>query len=511
MPFALTRRGFLGLAGTAGAVLLTGCGAGDAGSAAEQPRRGGRFRALFAGGGVKETMDPHLQNIYVDQARHKAVFDKLTELGPDLAAVPRLATHWESNVDATVWRFGLREALFHDGRPLTSEDVLASLARILDPAATGRFAATALAEVDLGRSRAIDPRTVEVVLRTPNAELPGLLGGSGTAVLPANYDPAKPVGTGPFRFRSFEAGRSMVATRFDEHWEGAPYVDELHILSAEADARGNAVRSGQAEYAHEMTATFARTAEAGGTVRIVATPGSTTHAIVLKTDRPPFDNPDVSMAFKLLADRKRLVDVVFAGRGLLGNDLFGKGYQYYPADLPQRERDVDEARSLLRGAGVLNQPLSIYTSTASTGFVEAATLFAEQAGEAGLKVEVTHGTSETYYKDQLVTGLIGSHRSGAMPIPSYLRDRLLSNSPFNATGWRRPEFDAAFARAQSTSDPAERAALYGQLQHTVHEQGGLLAWGHPDWLNAVSANARGVGPALPNTVDWARFDRVWLA
>jgi peptide/nickel transport system substrate-binding protein len=509
MTFALTRRGFLGLAG---AVTLAGCGAPGAAPVASAPQRGGLVRALFTGGGAKETLDPHLQNLFVDQARHKALFDKLVELGDDLSPVPRLATGWEPNADATVWRFSLREAVFHDGKAFTADDVLFSLARIIDPAATGRLGRAALSGLDLARCRALDPRTVELVVHAPTAELPAMLAGAGTAIVRADHrDPATPVGTGPFRFVSFEAGRSMIARRFDDHWAGAPFLDELQVLSADTEARANALQGGQAEYAHEMSATFARTAASNGAVRIIAAPGSTTQAIVMKTDRPPFDNPDVTLALKLLVDRQRLVDVVLAGLGQVGNDLFGRGYQYYPTDLSQRGRDVEEARSLLRKAGVLNQPLSLFTSSVSAGFVDAATLFAEQAGEAGLKVEVTTGAAETYFKDQLTTGVLGSHRSGAMPIPDYVTQRLLMSSAFNATAWRRPAFDAAFAQAQSTVDDGERTALYGKLQRTIHDEGGLLAWGHPDWLNAVTERVRGVVPAPPNTLNWARFDQVWLA
>ena len=510
MSSALSRRAFLGL--TVGAA-LTACGAdGGTTGAGGAPRQGGRLRAVFAGGGAKETLDPHLQSLFVDIARHKAIFDKLTDLGPDLKAVPRLAESWQPNAQATLWRFQLREATFHDGKPLTADDVLFSLARILDPKVPDRVAQASLAGIDLRRSRAVEPRAVELALRRPDAELPALLAGIGTAIVPVGYrDPARPIGTGPFRFGSFTAGRSMAAARYDEYWDGAAHLDDLRVLSAEADARGNALRSGQAEYANDMTATFARTAEAGGQLKIIAAKGSTTHAIVLKTDRPPFDRPEAVLALKLLADRQRLVDVVFAGRGEVGNDLFGKGFQYYPDDLPQRERDLDEAKRLLRKTGLLNKPLEIFTADASAGFVEAATLFAEQAGEAGLKVTVATGNSETYHKDLLSKGLIGNHRSGAMPIPQYISDRLLSSSKFNATGWRRPDFDAGFARARSSLDPSVRAEGYAGLQRTVRDQGGLLAWGHPDFLVAVSPRVRGVEAVPPNTLDSARFDKVWLA
>ncbi|GAA1630393.1 ABC transporter substrate-binding protein [Kribbella alba] len=488
---------------------VSGCGADETPAAA--PTSGGRLRAVFAGGGAKEVLDPHLQSLFVDIARHKAMFEKLVELGPDLKPVPRLAEKWEPDAQAAAWRFTLRDATFHDGRKLTAEDVLYSLARITDPAAPERVAQSSLASLDLKRCRAIDKKTVELTLTAPNAEFPALLAGIGTQIVRNGFkDPTKPIGTGAFRFASFEAGRSMVASRFDDYWDGPARIEELQVLSADAEARANALQGGQAEYANEMTATFARTAEAGKSVKIVAAKGSTTQAFVMKVDQPPFDNPDVRLAFKLLADRQRLVDVVLAGRGVVGNDLFGKGFQYY-ADLPQRERNVEEAKGLLKKAGLLNKELQFFSSDASAGFVEAATLFAQQVGEAGLKLKVVTGSAQTYAKDLLTQGLIGSHRSGAMPIPQYITDRLLSKSPFNVTHWRRPTFDAAFAAAQVLTDEPARAAKYGVLQKTLRDEGGIIAWGHPDFLVAISPKVQGVQAVPPNTLDSGRFDKVWLA
>ncbi|TDW15745.1 peptide/nickel transport system substrate-binding protein [Kribbella kalugense] len=505
---ALGRRGFLGVAGAVGLAVATGCGT-DGGVAA-QPKQGGRLRAVYAGGGAKEVIDPHVQSLFVDIARHKAIYEKLVELGPDLKPVPRLASKWEHDGTATTWRFSLRDATFHDGARLVPEDVLFSLARIVDPAVPERVAQSSLATLDLKRSRAINATTVELVLTAPNAEFPALLAGIGTQIVRNGFkDPDKPVGTGAFRSVSFEAGRSMVASRYDDYWDEPARIEELQILSAESEARANAVQGGQAEYANDMTATFARTA--GQSVRVVAAKASTMQAFVMKVDQAPFDNPDVRLAFKLLADRQRLVDVVLAGRGEVGNDLFGKGYQYYPTDLPARERDVDRAKSLLTKAGLVGREVEIFTADASAGFVEAATLFAEQVGEAGVRLKVTTGSPQTYAKDLLTKGAIGNHRSGAMPIPQYITDRLLSQSPFNVTHWRRPAFDAGFAAARAVTSESERSERYGVLQKTLRDEGGILAWGLPDYLVAVSAKVQGVQAVPPNTLDQGRFDKVWLA
>ncbi|GAA4943326.1 hypothetical protein GCM10023238_06530 [Streptomyces heliomycini] len=89
-------------------------------------RRAARLRAAFAGGGASETLDPHLANLFADVARAKALFDKHADYGADLSAQPRLAAKWESNKTLDRWRVTLREATFHDGSPVTAQDVLYS-------------------------------------------------------------------------------------------------------------------------------------------------------------------------------------------------------------------------------------------------------------------------------------------------------------------------------------------------------------------------------------------------
>jgi peptide/nickel transport system substrate-binding protein len=508
----LSRRALLtGAAAAAGVVVVGACGAPpDTPPAA--PRHGWRLRAVFQGGGSKETLDPHAPRPWVDQARHKALFDKLTELGDDMTPVPRLALGWQANPDATVWRFTLREARFHDGRPVTADDVLASYARILDSAAAGRRGTQLLGELDLANSRALDPRTVELRLRAPVVELPTRLAGTGMAIIPAGTgDFGRPVGSGPFRFESFDAGTSsMLATRFDEHWEGAPYADQLEILSAGLQARGNAVLGGQAHYADDLDPTFARIHEADGAVRVIRAPHSGMQAFAAKVDRPPFDNPDVLGALALTIDRQRLVDVVLAGKGEIGNDLFGKGYQYYADDLPQRPHDPDQARWLLRRAGAENLRVTLNTADAGTGFVEAATLLAEQARAAGITIDLATVDKDTYFADILDNGVLVNESVGAMPIPNHASTHLLSSAAQNVSRYRSPEFDAAYRNAQATGDTGRRTAIYHDMQRRFRDTGGLLVWGHSDWIGATAPALSGAVAAPANTLNWARFDRVWI-
>lgn len=181
------------------------------------------MRAAFAGGGASETLDPHLGNLFADAARSKALFDKLADYGADLAAVPRLAEAWEPNAGLDRWNVTLRQAQFHDGKPVTAADVLYSYRRIADPDKAYRARAS-LEPIDLRASRATGERTVEFVLKRPTAEFPNVIAAFGTYIVQdgaTGFDRA-PIGSGPFRFVSFAPGRSTVLRRHDAHWDGAP-------------------------------------------------------------------------------------------------------------------------------------------------------------------------------------------------------------------------------------------------------------------------------------------------
>ncbi|MGW7132815.1 ABC transporter substrate-binding protein [Streptomyces bobili] len=516
----LRRRGFLAAGTGAAALALVGCGNGNgtgdapADSGDGKPAKGGRLRAAFAGGGASETLDPHLANLFADAARAKALYDKLADFGADLSAQPRLAASWEPDKTLARWKVTLRQATFHDGRSVTAKDVLYSYRRIADPKQAYRAKAS-LEPIDLDASRATGERVIEFVLKRPTAEFPNVLAAFGAYVVPENatdFD-KKPVGSGPFRFVSFAPGRSAVFRRNDAYWDGAPHLDELELVVVnEESARVNALLGGQIEYAHELAPTTARAHEGKGQIEIVRLRGSAMQAFCMKTDRAPFDDKRVREAFFLIADRQELVDGALSGAGVVGNDLFGKGYEYYADGLPQRAQDLDKARALLKQAGAEKLKVTLDTSAVAAGFTEAAGIFRDQAAKAGVTVDVKVGSKDSYWKDILDNGTLCCYRSGAMPIEAHISQRLLTDSTTNATKWQHKDFDALYQQAQATRDKAGRAAVYERMQRRLYAEGGFLIWGFADWIIGTARAVKGVETKAPaNTLDWARFDKVWLA
>jgi peptide/nickel transport system substrate-binding protein len=502
----LSRRGFLIGGGTLAVGALAAACSGSGGSSIDT------FSAAFQGSGVDESIDPGIVHQFIDEARLKTMYDGLFEVDDQMSPVPRLAASGEPNADGTRWRIKLRDARWHDGKKFTSADVLYTFSRILGPAGKKPFyAAKVLKQVDLSQSKALDEKTVEIALMAPSFEFLTALTAIGTKIVQDGAkDFSKAVGTGPFKFESFDPGQELVVTANPDYWDGAPNIQRLKILSVDADARTTALQSGQIDFADDLTASAVKTLRETGDIAVNMRPNSGIYYFAMKTDRPPFDNPDVRRALMRMADRDELVKVAMEGQADVANDAFGKGFQYYAGDLPQHRFDPDEAKFLLRKAGASGLSFDLPTAQVASGFVEAANLIAEQAKKSGVNINVVTGSKDTYYSDTLNNGALTMGQSGPAPIPNHFASRLLTGSPQNRSKWSDPEFDALYAKAQATSAPEARAAIYHRMQEILHDRGGLLFWANSYWHNAAGSKFKNVPNGVPNSLHWSRFDKVSL-
>jgi peptide/nickel transport system substrate-binding protein len=501
IPPGLTRRRVLaGALGAAGAVALAGCAGGGS-----PP---GRFRVGIAGGGSREQLDPHVLPQFVDLVRSKACYDTLVGYTPTMTPVPRLAESWESDATGTRWRIRLRPARFHDGRPVTATDVIASFRRIADPA-TAASAAQLFADVDFAASRAVSDAEAEIVLRSPNRLFPISWGATGTAIAPGGTpDLRHPVGSGPFRFASFTPGGPALYRAFEAYREGRPPSAELEIVPVDQEnARTAALLSGQVHCAYDLQPASVQRLGDDDRVRVLSSPQGTNQYLCLKVDRPPFSDPRLRTAVQVGIDREALVRVVLMGRGQIGNDLRGPGVQYYDTTIPQVTRDLPRATALVTQAGARGTPIEILTSTTDPAFVPAATEIARQLTETGLDARPRTIPPGDYFAQVRKTGVAAMTSGGPLPIPDYIGRKLVTNGSPNYTGYRNPQIDALYAQAVATPDEAVRTQAFSAVQELFHNESGNLVWGLGDWNIAVASGVRGVDADEPNTDRWGMFDR----
>ncbi|MFI1024735.1 ABC transporter substrate-binding protein [Streptomyces olivaceus] len=497
----LAAGGALALATTG---LLAGCGADrrDGGG-------GDRFRAAFTAGGSQETLDPHVAPNFVDQARAKALYDTLGTYADDMSVRERLAESWESDASGTRWRIRLRRAAFHDGKPVTAEDVLYSYRRAADPA-TGSPSQVLLSAIDFDASRADGERSVVLVLKAPNFEFPTVFAGPGTEILPdGTTDFREPVGSGPFTYVSFTPGGTARYRRWADHWDGAPHIAELEIVPAnEESARLNALLSGQVHYAADMAGASVERLAKEGSTRLLTAERATAQQLLLRTGRKPFDDPRLVRAVQLGIDREELVRVALAGHGEVGDDLFGLGLHGYPDGLAPRRRDVDEARRLVRQAGAEGLHITVETSAVDAAWEPAADLMAEQLREAGLRLTANTRASSTYFSEIKSNGVAAFNTTSTLPVSDFLQQRVRGGAARNQTQYASAKFDELLDRSRTTRDERERLTLLHRAQQRARDESGLLVWAFSDANDAIASSVRGLRAAPPNSHDWARFDRV---
>jgi len=174
-------------------------------------------------------LDPHKAQNSDDYIHSFWMYNALTRILPNGQAVPDLAQSWKVNDDLTKWTFTLRKGvLFHNGREMTADDVVASLKRVQDPA-TGSVSRTAISMVQ--GITALDPYTVELTLSTPYAELPKALAAFNAKIAPRDSLGTladKPVGTGPFKFAELVPGSFIRVVRNDKYFmPGKPCINEV--------------------------------------------------------------------------------------------------------------------------------------------------------------------------------------------------------------------------------------------------------------------------------------------
>jgi peptide/nickel transport system substrate-binding protein len=240
----LLLRGAAGLA-VAGAVLPGAAGA----ASAEAAKKGGRLRLGFAGAGAFK-LDAHKStgDNATDAINNGAVFEALTRQQNDGVVTMWLAESvTPDDATAKVWTIKLKKGvLFHDGRPMTADDVIFSLKRIREPdSTTGGH----IGPVDAFEK--IDALTVRLRLAAPRSWLPIGLSDPYSAIVPAGYDITKPIGTGPFRVKTVVPSQSVTLERFAKYHGAPAALDEILLLPFEDPAAQRAaVRPGRYHHRH---------------------------------------------------------------------------------------------------------------------------------------------------------------------------------------------------------------------------------------------------------------------
>ena len=481
--------------------------------AATTPKKGGALRVGCVGGGTAETVNPFLGVTPIDQCRIQNLYDPLVIMNSDLSRSPGLALEWNHNKTSTVYEVKLRQGVeFHNGKTFGADDVIYSIKQM---AGKTSAALPFVSGIRLGELKAIDKHTVRITLKAPDADLAGNFVYYNTWIVPAGQKDYKhPVGTGAFKFDSFTPGQQSVFLANKNYWvTGKPYVDSLKVVSiVDNTARLNALLSGQIDAMAQLPTGLAKAHASTGDMTVLVAPSPQPMMFYMDTTKAPYTDPRVTLAMKLIADRKALVAGALNGYGTVGNDIVGKGLPFYDSSLPQREQDIEQAKSLLKAAGQDKLTVELSTSDIFPGFVEAATLFAQQAKAAGVNVKLKNVPANSYYNPSLLYLKMpfAETQWALSSLKMFYLQALAPDAPYNETHWKSASFAALLSKAVGAPNKAAAQASWNQVQKIQYDKGGYINWTNADWVDGTSTKMQGLKPSAAGALGNFRFMDAWL-
>lgn len=484
----LTRRRLLANSALVGGAWALGsvvgaCGTSGGTSAsptasAEVPKKGGTLKAAIVAGGGKDTLDAQVVTNEPMIANSFQLYNRLVEYTPDYKLVNVLADEVSANADARVWTVRLKpDVLFSDGRPVTADDVVFSYNRIIDPK-DPKSGATSLAMLKPSGIKKLDDRTVQFTLETANSIFPESLAYRENAIVPTDYDPKSPIGTGPFVVTDFTPGQQTKFVPNANYFGEGPYVDELTILQfADPTARINALISGAVDHCDQVSGPQIDIIKGRAGYSTWQTKSGGWQPFTMRIDQKPFSDVRVRQALRLIVDRQQMLEQAYGGYGWMGNDMYAPFDPGYPKDLPQRQQDLEKAKSLLKQAGYPNLTAQLVTSTAvGAGGVEMAQVIAQQAKGAGVNITVNKVDPGVFYGDEYLKWLFAVDFWGTRNYLLQTTQGTLPTAPYNETHWKNAKWQALVEEAFRTVDDTKRNELVTEASTIEYNEGGYIIW-----------------------------------
>lgn len=449
------------------------------------------------------------------------IFDKLVHFAPGSSKVePGLAVSWSSESDGRVWTFELRRGVtFHDGTPFDADAVVFSFERQRDPRHPyyrsdftywKSYFAHVLSVEKLGRYQ------VRMTLERPYAPFLATMGifsvaiVSPTAVARYGNDFTRhPVGTGPFRFVSWESGR-IVLQRNDDYWGKRPSFRRL-VFQAVTDHQQRlvALESGALDMAQGILPEEIQSVALHPRLTLRHVVSNSVTYLAMNNDYPPFDDVRVRRAVNHAINKEPIVKVLWQGSAEVANaPLPPTQWGHYAVREPYRY-DPARARALLAEAArdgrfdpdrvynlhVPATPRPYLPSPDQLGRVIQANL-----REVGINTTLVvqpfseHSASITWGEHDLaIYGWVGD--SGDPDNFLYIlldRDNAVAGNATNVAFFRDPEVHGLLTYAQQTSDDNQRISLYARAQAIIHEQAPWVPLAHSTLLLVTRDDIAGI-------------------
>jgi peptide/nickel transport system substrate-binding protein len=423
------------------------------------------------------TLDPRLGTDAASERLAQLIFSSLVKHSATYDLEPDLALSWEIP-NPTTYIFHLRtDARFHDGRPVTSRDVVYTFRSVLDGAIKSPKAGTYRLVQSV---EAPDTRTVVFKLKEPFAPFLWNLARGAIGIVPdgAPSDFAKnPIGSGAFKFVRYVPDSEVVLERNDNYYGSKPKLSTFRFkIIPEAIVRALELRKGSVDIALSvLTPDMVEALRENKDLDVLQAPGTNYQYVAFNLKDPSFNDIRVRKAIAYAIDREKIVKYLWRGQARPASGAIPPGNWSYAKDVETYAYNPQRARDLLREAGRENLSFTYRTATDETGRLMAAVL-QEQFREVGIQMDIRSNEFATFYSD-VVKGnfqMYSLRWIGANNDPDFLNfvfhSAMFPPNGANRGRYANSEVDRLVDLARREVDTEKRRAAYQRIQRIISEE-----------------------------------------
>lgn len=441
------------------------------------------------------------------------IYDKLFVLDELQSIKGSLAEKWESANGGKLWTIHLRKGiLFHNGSPFTAQDVFFTLNKLLEADSIKSRELSIIVGADdytqkhskpIQGIKIIDPYTIQIELKQPFPPFLSILTGINTEIVPDNYAGKTeaeffkhPVGTGPFKFISYEPDKNVTLEVNEKYFLGKPYIQK--IVFEKSDSQ-NAIKGFNAGYYQDLEC------YPGVDLNLIKinytmikAPVAGVSTLYFNMRKPPFNNLHVRKAIEYALDKKQLVDICFPDRtpatGYVPSGVGG----YYP-EMTSVPFDLEKAKAELKisrlSAKELSKQITILRPSNHQCIEKFASFMESSFKKIGLNVSIKYAVYSEIYEHYYTNkdfDIINVIDFADHPEAIFLLSAFQSNHSHNITGIKSRQIDDILQKASATEDKYERFNLYRKLQEILQEEAIVIPIYYDIYQSVYQKNVRGV-------------------
>lgn len=435
------------------------------------------------------------------------ISEGLLKFNSDGSLSPLLAESWE-HPDALTYTYTLRQGVtFHDGSTMTTDDVIASIARVRDPEVAGPMA---WMYDDPGATvEAVDDKTIKITLARPSALFQYVVATTAGHVVPKaaieQYGLdffANPVGTGPFKFVKWDTGSEIELAKNENYWGDGPFFDSIvYKIVEEGTTRVTGLSTGDLNIITAVPPDQIETVKGMANVRFSEVVGYTINCVALRTDKPPFDDLNVRKAVALAIPWADIMTSIVRDTGVQAHNTAVPSNMPGSAEdtLPEPTTDLEQAKALLAQSASPDGFSTKYHVIAPNDIWVPQALAVQQAlAELNINVEI----NQLPYADMITLqqagdyeGMMSFQWGSDFPDAAGNLQPLFSSKSFppqnNHAYYSNPEVDTLLDEQDAEVDQAKRVTLLQQIQTIIADDQPMLFFEHYKWYMPISTSLTG--------------------